>query len=223
MDIYDCGWDEIRQAIYEGMGGKEECRAYRVPDGRIFVYRGSRLEDKFDQNGDQTVEWDDWTPEEKESAIQLSCLDCPNFYDCSDIDSLVDEYEEKHGEPTSIEDVKKALKKRRKKEYMISSSKQNADLKLSSYRIECPFCQVMIEVSGDINDIVVNCPACGEEIYVTKEDAMKDRRSRNKKSYKIRCPFCEQRIEVPSELDNTIANCPSCGEELFLTKEDAVE
>ena len=223
MDLFDCGWDQIRQVIYEAMGGKEDCRAYKVPDGRIFVYRGSYLEDKFDQDGDQSDEWEDWTPEEKNSAVQLSCLDCPNFYDCSDIDSLIEEYEEKYGEPTSVEIVKKKLQKRKKKNYKISSPNVAADLKLSPYRIECPFCQVVIEVSGDMDDIVVNCPACGEELYITKEDALKERCSRSQKKYNIRCPFCEQRIEVPAELDNTIAKCPSCGEELYLTREDAID
>ena len=93
----------------------------------------------------------------------------------------------------------------------------------SPYKIECPFCVAEIEVSGEINNLVTNCPSCGQEIYVTKEDALQERRSRNKTTFIIQCPFCDQRIEVPAELDNTMAKCPSCGEELYLTKEDAVD
>ena len=221
MEIVD--WDEIRRAIYEALGYKGECRAYRVIDGSIFIYRGSHLEDKFDPYGDWDIDKEEWTPEEKSSAVQISCTDCPNFDECPDIDSLVEDYEEKYGEPMTVEDVKKTQQKKRKNTYKISSPQKATYIKLSPYKIDCPFCQAVIEVSGDINDVVTNCPACGEEIYVTKEDALKERRSRSKNSYNIRCPFCEQKIEVPSELDNSLASCPACGEELYLTREDAVD
>lgn len=223
MGLFDCDWDEIRRAIFEAMGSKGECRAYRVKNGSVFIYRGSHLEDKYDPYGDWDGDMEEWTQEEKSSAVQLLCSDCPNFDECSDIDSIVEEYEEKYGEPASVEDVKRNQQKKRKNSYKISSTQKAVNIRLSPYKINCPFCQIMIEVSGDISDVVTNCPACGEEIYVSKEDALKERRSRSKKSYNIRCPFCEQKIEVPSELDNTLASCPACGEELYLTREDAVD
>ena len=43
-----------------------------------------------------------------------------------------------------------------------------------SFEIKCPFCEAKIEVPDELADTSANCPACGQEIYLTREDAVED-------------------------------------------------
>ena len=220
-------YDDIRRAIYEVRGKWGECGAYRTPDGTIFIYRGKHLENKYDSHGEQDRDMEHWTPKERESAVRISCLDCPDFYECSDIDSLVDEFEEEYGEPFTVEDVLKTRGKRRKKkkkkeqeEQIIGTIIQQSrvlngtglSLRSDLCEINSPFWQTSIQVSGTLSSKTEN-----------RQEPDKDTPQRDDESYIIGCPFCGQHLEVPIELDNTTINCPSCNKEIHLTKEDAIE
>ena len=38
----------------------------------------------------------------------------------------------------------------------------------------CPFCNAKIEVPDELADTSASCPSCGQEVYLTKEDAVED-------------------------------------------------
>ena len=42
------------------------------------------------------------------------------------------------------------------------------------YKIECPFCAARIEVPDELNNTTASCPSCGQEIYLTREEAVED-------------------------------------------------
>ena len=107
---------KIRKAIYEYLGNftdihnnYEKCRAYRVPDGKIFVFEGERLSMEFRPDGRRF--WDDqmqlWTETEKDEAVSVSCLECPAFAWCQLIDMAVEHYKTFHGNPQTADEVKK--------------------------------------------------------------------------------------------------------------------
>lgn len=43
-----------------------------------------------------------------------------------------------------------------------------------SYTFKCPFCEARIEVPDELDNTSANCPACGQEIYLTRADAVED-------------------------------------------------
>ena len=43
-----------------------------------------------------------------------------------------------------------------------------------SFTILCPFCNQRVEVPDELNNTTASCPACGQEVYVTSEDAVED-------------------------------------------------
>lgn len=91
-----------------------------------------------------------------------------------------------------------------------------------SYIIGCPFCGQHLEVPIELDNTTVNCPSCNKEVYLTKEDAIKEHCSEKNGSYRFECPFCQVNLEVPDELDNTTINCPACNKEIHLTKKDSI-
>ena len=42
------------------------------------------------------------------------------------------------------------------------------------FKISCPFCNQHVEVPDELNDTSAACPACGQEIYLSREDALED-------------------------------------------------
>lgn len=220
----DCEeWDMIRLAIYELINTNRECAAYRTPDGTIFVRREDVLEEKFDVHGESDLDMEDWTSEEKHSAMKISCLDCPVFYDCPVIDDFVEDFVDQYGEPETVGDVLKAKRKKNKKNKKKSFERSPIEqsdvlagtgltLRADLCEINSPFWQTSFQVSGSFSNTTENKP---------EQD--KDTQQRDDESYVIGCPFCGQHLEVPIELDNTTVNCPSCNKEVYLTKENAIE
>ena len=43
-----------------------------------------------------------------------------------------------------------------------------------SYTFECPFCSAKIDVPDELDNTSAQCPACGQEIYLTRDDAVED-------------------------------------------------
>lgn len=43
-----------------------------------------------------------------------------------------------------------------------------------SYTFECPFCNAKIDVPDELDNTSAQCPACGQEIYLTRDDAVED-------------------------------------------------
>ena len=43
-----------------------------------------------------------------------------------------------------------------------------------SYKIDCPFCSQRLEVPPELDDTSTNCPACGQEVYLSRADAVED-------------------------------------------------
>lgn len=43
-----------------------------------------------------------------------------------------------------------------------------------SYVIVCPFCSARIEVPDELADTTAACPACGQDVYLSREDAVED-------------------------------------------------
>ena len=41
-----------------------------------------------------------------------------------------------------------------------------------SYTFECPFCNAKIDVPDELDNTSAQCPACGQEIYLTRDDAV---------------------------------------------------
>lgn len=42
------------------------------------------------------------------------------------------------------------------------------------YKIECPFCAARIEVPDELDNTTAACPSCGQEIYLSREEALED-------------------------------------------------
>lgn len=43
-----------------------------------------------------------------------------------------------------------------------------------SFKLECPFCDQRIEVPDELNNTPANCPACSQELYLSRDDAVED-------------------------------------------------
>lgn len=43
-----------------------------------------------------------------------------------------------------------------------------------SYTFECPFCNAKIDVPDELDNTSAQCPACGQEIYLARDDAVED-------------------------------------------------
>lgn len=43
-----------------------------------------------------------------------------------------------------------------------------------SFKVDCPFCGQRIEIPDELNNTTANCPACNQELYLTKDDAVED-------------------------------------------------
>lgn len=43
-----------------------------------------------------------------------------------------------------------------------------------SYTFECPFCNEKIDVPDELDNTSAQCPACGQEIYLTRDDAVEE-------------------------------------------------
>ena len=226
---------QIRLAIYKFLGNIfsecAPCTAFRVPDGRIFVYHNNELEKEFHPDGRRM--WDDqmqeMSLEESKSAVKLDCLECPAFRYCTTIDTVVDWYVDHYGKPRTPEDVgqmrQKAVRdgKSRKDKTKDPITKTTIEqstvlngtglsLRSDLCEIDSPFWQTSIQVSGTLSSKTEN-----------RQGQDKDTPQRDDGSYIIGCPFCGQHLEVPIELDNTTVSCPSCNKEVYLTKEDAIE
>lgn len=40
--------------------------------------------------------------------------------------------------------------------------------------IACPFCSARIEVPDELNDTAASCPSCGQDVYLSRDDAVED-------------------------------------------------
>lgn len=43
-----------------------------------------------------------------------------------------------------------------------------------SYTLACPFCNARIDVPDELDNTSAQCPSCGQEIYLTRDDAVEE-------------------------------------------------